>query len=220
MQEIFDFFSSFVSRPDRVLTDLVEKYDSWIYLILFLIIFAETGLIVASFLMPFLPGDALIFSIGMISAGGHIHIWIIIPLLILAALLGDNLNFYVGKRFGTWMLRHEKTWFLKKSHVEKATAFFEQYGTKAVIIARFIPVVRTIVPFLSGVTNMHYPTFLRYSFYGATLWVGAIGLIGYFLGRIEFVQHNLEWFILLIIVLANIPLIKRLFFDRKPNKQE
>lgn len=218
MQEFFDFLSNFVSRPDQVLTDLIAKYDNWIYFILFFLIFAETGLIVASFLMPFLPGDALIFAIGMISAGGHIHIWIILPLLILAALLGDNLNYYVGKRSGKWFHKQEKTWFLRKSHLEKATDFFEQYGTKAVIIARFIPVVRTIVPFLSGVTNMHYPTFLRYSFYGATLWVGCIGLLGYFLGQFEFVQQNLEWFVLLIIVLANVPLLKRLIFDRKKSQ--
>jgi len=218
MQEIFKFLSDFVSRPDTVLVDLIARYDSWIYLILFVLIFAETGLIVASFLMPFLPGDALIFAIGMISAGGHIHIWIVIPLLILAALLGDNVNYLVGRRSGDWFYRQEKTWFLRKSHLEKATEFFQQYGTKAVIIARFIPVVRTIVPFLSGVTHMHYPTFLRYSFYGATLWVGVVGLLGYFLGQIEFVQKNLEWFILLIIVLANLPLLKRLIFDRRRSK--
>jgi membrane-associated protein len=215
MHEIFKFLTDFVSRPDTVLVDLIAKYDSWIYLILFFIIFAETGLIVASFLMPFLPGDALIFAVGMISAGGHIHIWIILPVLVLAALLGDNVNYFVGRRSGNWFYNQEKTWFLRKSHLEKATEFFAQYGTKAVIIARFIPVVRTIVPFLSGVTNMHYPTFLRYSFYGATLWVGVVGLLGYFLGQIEFVQKNLEWFVLLIIILANIPLLKRLIFGRK-----
>src|SRR5690606_7063658 len=218
MHEIIKFLMDFVSRPDTVLVDLIAKYDSWIYLILFILIFAETGLIVASFLMAFLPGDALIFAIGMISAGGHIHIWMIIPLLILAALLGDNVNYFVGRRSGNWFYKQEKTWFLSKSHLGKAPEFFTQYGTKAVIIARFIPVVRTIVPFLSGVTNMHYPTFLRYSFYGATLWVGVVGLLGYFLGQIEFVQKNLEWFVLLIIVLANIPLLKRLIFDRKKSQ--
>lgn len=213
MQSIIDFFSNFVQRPDKVIMELISTYGYWIYAILFFIIFAETGLIVMTFLMPFLPGDALIFSIGMIAANdaqNHLHIEFIIPILMIAAVLGDNVNYLVGKKFGNWILSREDSFFLKKKHLDKATEFFHENGKKAIIIARFMPVVRTIMPFICGTTRLHYRTFLTYSILGAFLWVGVISILGYLLGGIPLVQQHLEKFIFGIIIAANSPLIFRL----------
>lgn len=217
--EFLDLVFKFLSQPDQILSKLIEKYDNWIYAILFLLVFAETGLIVMSFLMPFLPGDALIFAIGMIAARGELDITIVIPLLIIAALLGDNVNYYVGRRFGTFILNSEKTFIIRKSHIKRAQEFFEKNGRNSIIIARFIPVVRTIVPFLSGATNVPYKTFLKFSFIGAVLWVALISLLGYFLGQIEFVKEHLEKFIILIIIVANLPLLKQLFIRKKAKNE-
>src|SRR5690606_13101334 len=221
MQEILDFIANFVSRPDRVLMDFINHYGYWIYVFLFFIIFAETGLIVASFIMPFLPGDALIVAVGMSAANdqqNHLHIEYIIPLLMMAAILGDTLNYYVGSRFGRWLLAHPGRFYIQPKHIEKATQFFEEHGQKAIIIARFMPVVRTIIPFICGTTKLNYSTFITYSFIGAVLWVGVISLLGYFLGGFTFVQNNLEYFIFGIIIAANLPLIARLLKSRFSKK--
>ena len=217
MQSIIEFLTNFVQRPDKVLMDIIHHYGYWIYVILFLIIFAETGLIVMSFLMLFLPGDALIFSIGMIAANdeqNHLHIEYIIPLLMLAAIIGDNVNYYVGRKFGGWILGRKDSFFLKKKHIENATVFFNKNGKKAIIIARFMPVVRTIIPFICGVTNLNYKTFIIYSFIGAVLWVGVISMLGHTLGQFDLVKNNLEKFIFGIILLANLPLIIRIVNSR------
>ena len=215
LESIWNFIIDFVSKPDQVLLSIIEKYNNWVYVFLFAIIFAETGLIVASFLMPFLPGDALIFTIGLLSQEESLNIWIVIPLLMFAAILGDNVNYYVGKRFGDYIMNSEKDRFIKKKHIEKAKDFFDKNGKNSIIIARFVPVVRTIVPFLCGSTKVKYSTFLTFSIIGAFLWVGVIGLLGYNLGKIEWVKENLDLMIWGIIVLANIPLIKQIFFSKK-----
>ena len=215
LESIWYFIIDFVSKPDQVLLSIIEKYNNWVYVFLFAIIFAETGLIVASFLMPFLPGDALIFTIGLLSQEESLNIWIVIPLLMFAAVLGDNVNYYVGKRFGDYIMNSDKDRFIKKSHIEKAKDFFDKNGKNSIIIARFVPVVRTIVPFLCGSTKVKYSTFLTFSIIGAFLWVGVIGLLGYNLGKIEWVKENLDLMIWGIIILANIPLIKQIFFSKK-----
>ncbi len=217
MQDFFEFITNFVSRPDKVLMDFIAVYGYWIYFILFVIIFAETGLIVASFIMPFLPGDALIFAIGMIAANdqqNHLHIEYIIPLLMAAAILGDNVNYFVGRKFGNWLLEHPGKFKIKPDHLDKATRFFNENGKKAIVIARFMPVVRTIIPFVCGTTRVDYKTFLIYSLLGAFLWVGLISVLGYFLGTYDFVQRNLEYFIIGIIVAANSPMIFRFIKKR------
>ena len=215
LESIWSFLLDFVSKPDQVLLAIIEKYHNWVYDFLFLIIFAETGLIIASFLMPFLPGDALIFTIGLLAQEGSLNIYLVIPLLIFAAILGDNLNYYVGKRFGEHIMNSEKDFFIKKKHLEKAKDFFDKNGKNSIIIARFVPVIRTIVPFLCGSTKVKYSTFLSFSMIGAVLWVGVIGLLGYNLGKIEWVKENLDLMIWGIIILANIPLIKQIFFSKK-----
>lgn len=215
LESIWTFIIDFVSKPDQVLISIIEKYNNWVYVFLFALIFAETGLIVASFLMPFLPGDALIFTIGLLAQEESLNIWIVIPLLMFAAVLGDNVNYYVGKRFGDYIMNSEKDRFIKKKHIEKAKHFFDKNGKNSIIIARFVPVVRTIVPFLCGSTKVKYSTFLTFSIIGAFLWVGVIGLLGYNLGKIEWVKENLDLMIWGIIILANIPLIKQIFFSKK-----
>ena len=215
LESIWSFLLDFVSKPDQVLLAIIEKYHNWVYVFLFLIVFAETGLIIASFLMPFLPGDALIFTIGLLAQEGSLNIYLVIPLLIFAAILGDNLNYYVGKRFGEYIMNSEKDYFIKKKHLEKAKVFFDKNGKNSIIIARFVPVIRTIVPFLCGSTKVKYSTFLSFSMIGAVLWVGVIGLLGYNLGKIEWVKENLDLMIWGIIILANIPLIKQIFFSKK-----
>jgi membrane-associated protein len=215
LESIWSFLLDFVSKPDQVLLAIIEKYHNWVYVFLFLIIFAETGLIIASFLMPFLPGDALIFTIGLLAQEGSLNIYLVIPLLIFAAILGDNVNYYVGKRFGDYIMNSEKDFFIKKKHLEKAKDFFDKNGKNSIIIARFVPVIRTIVPFLCGSTKVKYSTFLSFSMIGAFLWVGVIGLLGYNLGKIEWVKENLDLMIWGIIILANIPLIKQLLFSKK-----
>lgn len=215
LESIWSFLLDFVSKPDQVLLAIIEKYHNWVYVFLFLIIFAETGLIIASFLMPFLPGDALIFTIGLLAQEGSLNIYLVIPLLIFAAILGDNVNYYVGKRFGDYIMNSEKDFFIKKKHLEKAKDFFDKNGKNSIIIARFVPVIRTIVPFLCGSTKVKYSTFLSFSMIGAVLWVGVIGLLGYNLGRIQWVKDNLDFMIWGIIILANIPLIKQLLFSKK-----
>ncbi|WP_213195654.1 DedA family protein [Cloacibacterium caeni] len=215
LESIWSFLLDFVSKPDQVLLAIIEKYHNWVYVFLFLIIFAETGLIIASFLMPFLPGDALIFTIGLLAQEGSLNIYLVIPLLIFAAILGDNLNYYVGKRFGDYIMNSEKDFFIKKKHLEKAKDFFDKNGKNSIIIARFVPVIRTIVPFLCGSTKVKYSTFLSFSMIGAFLWVGVIGLLGYNLGKIQWVKDNLDLMIWGIIILANIPLIKQIFFSKK-----
>ena len=215
LESIWSFLLDFVSKPDQVLLAIIEKYHNWVYVFLFLIVFAETGLIIASFLMPFLPGDALIFTIGLLAQEGSLNIYLVIPLLIFAAILGDNVNYYVGKRFGDYIMNSEKDFFIKKKHLEKAKDFFDKNGKNSIIIARFVPVIRTIVPFLCGSTKVKYSTFLSFSMIGAFLWVGVIGLLGYNLGRIQWVKDNLDYMIWGIIILANIPLIKQLLFSKK-----
>ncbi len=215
LESIWSFLLDFVSKPDQVLLAIIEKYHNWVYVFLFLIIFAETGLIIASFLMPFLPGDALIFTIGLLAQEGSLNIYLVIPLLIFAAILGDNVNYYVGKRFGDYIMNSEKDFFIKKKHLEKAKDFFDKNGKNSIIIARFVPVIRTIVPFLCGSTKVKYSTFLSFSMIGAFLWVGVIGLLGYNLGKIQWVKDNLDYMIWGIIILANIPLIKQLLFSKK-----
>lgn len=215
LESIWNFLLDFVSKPDQVLLAIIEKYHNWVYVFLFLIIFAETGLIIASFLMPFLPGDALIFTIGLLAQEGSLNIYLVIPLLIFAAILGDNVNYYVGKRFGDYIMNSEKDFFIKKKHLEKAKDFFDKNGKNSIIIARFVPVIRTIVPFLCGSTKVKYSTFLSFSMIGAVLWVGVIGLLGYNLGKIQWVKDNLDYMIWGIIILANIPLIKQLLFSKK-----
>lgn len=202
--ELLQFILDFLGNPLLVLTEIIRNYGIYIYLFLFLVIFVETGVVV----MPFLPGDSLLFAVGLIaSTTGQIDIYTIIPLLILAALLGDNLNYFIGKKFGDFVQSKERILFLKKSHIEDTEKFFAENGGKTVILARFIPIVRTIAPFVAGAGEMKYRTYLLYCITGAFIWVTSITLLGYFLGNIEWVKLNFEKFVLGIVFISVLPII-------------
>ena len=202
--EIIHFLLDFLKDPLTTLEIFLKNYQGLTYAFLFFIIFVETGLIV----MPFLPGDSLLFAVGLLAAStGQIDIRLIIPLLILAALLGDNLNYFVGRRFSSFIKSKEKIGFLKKSHIEQTEAFYEKNGPKAVIMARFVPIVRTIAPFVAGASNMPYRKYIMNCVLGAFLWVPSITLIGYFLGNVEWVKNNFEKIVLLIVFVSVLPMI-------------
>ena len=202
--ELLQFILDFLGNPLLVLTEIIRDYGIYIYLFLFLVIFVETGVVV----MPFLPGDSLLFAVGLIaSTTGQIDIYTIIPLLVLAALLGDNLNYFIGKKFGDFIQSKERVLFLKKSHIEDTEKFFAENGGKTVILARFIPIVRTIAPFVAGAGEMKYRTYLLYCITGAFIWVSSITLLGYFLGNIEWVKLNFEKFVLGIVFISVLPII-------------
>lgn len=212
---IINFFVQLIKNPNQVISNLLNLYNHWIYLFLFIIIFSETGLIIFSFLMPFLPGDALLFAIGIISAQGQLNIYIIIILLIIAAILGDNLNFWIGKKMGKWILKKNKIFSINIKYFNKAEILLKKYDKQSIIIARFIPVIRTIIPFLSGLVKIKYNFFLLYSLIGAIIWVMLFILSGYLFGQCNWVKTNIEKIILLIIILANIPLIYQILIKKK-----
>ncbi len=204
--EFIHFLLDLLTHTKDVLLALFQQYGTLIYAILFLIIFVETGLVI----MPFLPGDSLLFTAGLLCAQPNgLNIWVLIPLLIVAAILGDNINYFVGKFFServlSWKFKGKP--LVKKEWLDKTHEFFEKNGTKTIILARFIPIVRTITPFVSGVGKMNYKTFLPYDILGGILWVGSVTILGYFLGQIEFVEKNLEKFILGIVFLSVLPIV-------------
>lgn len=202
--EIIHLILDFLKDPLTLLSQFIAQYGTMVYVFLFLVIFVETGVVV----MPLLPGDSLLFSVGLIaSTTGEINIFYIIPLLILAALLGDNLNYFIGRKFGDYVQSRDRILFLKKSHIEETEAYFEKNGGKTIILARFIPIVRTVAPFVAGAGEMKYRTFLTYCIAGAVLWVSSITLLGYFLGNIPIVRDNFEKVVLGIVFISVLPLI-------------
>ncbi|WP_353148239.1 VTT domain-containing protein [Flavobacterium sp.] len=206
--EIIDFLLHFLKDPLTVITQLIDQYNTLIYFILFLVVFIETGFVI----MPLLPGDSMLFAIGVIAATtGKLSLLIIIPLLILAALLGDNLNYFVGHKFGELIKEKKKILFLKREYIEKTEVFFEKNGGKAVIMARFVPIVRTIAPFVAGAGSMKYKNYILNCILGAVLWVAGITLLGYFLGQFEVVKNNFEKLVLGIVLVSVLPIFIKIF---------
>jgi membrane-associated protein len=202
--ELIHFLLEFLKDPLTTLQVFLAEYDTLTYAILFLVIFVETGLIV----MPLLPGDSLLFAVGLLAATtGKLEISIVIPLLIFAALLGDNVNYYIGRRFGTFIKSKEKILFLKKEYITQTEEFYEKHGGKAVILARFMPIIRTIAPFVAGAGSMKYTKYITNCVVGAILWVTSITLLGYFLGANEFVKANFEKVVLGIVFISILPMI-------------
>lgn len=195
----------FLLHLDRHLDLWANEYGVLLYAILFLIIFTETGLIV----MPLLPGDSLLFASGALAARStnDLNVWVIIPLLIGAALLGDNVNYFVGKFLGSRIKSRERILFFKREYINETEKFYEQYGGRTVIIARFIPIVRTIAPFVAGAGSMNYGTYIRFCIIGAVLWVFSITLLGYFFGNFPIVQKNFELVVFGIVGLSVLPVI-------------
>ncbi len=196
----------FVLHIDEHLMAMVANYGVYIYAILFLIVFVETGLIV----MPLLPGDSLLFAAGAIAAANNnegLNVWVIMPLLILAALCGDNVNYFVGKFFSEQIKKRERILFFKREYITQTEAFYEKYGRQAIIMARFVPIVRTIAPFVAGAGNMPYRKYISVCFLGAILWVVGITLLGYTCGGFEIVKNNFEIVVFGIIGVSILPII-------------
>ncbi|MCA0364119.1 MAG: VTT domain-containing protein [Bacteroidetes bacterium] len=214
--DLIHFLLDFLKDPLAVLQAFLSEYDKLTYALLFLVIFVETGLIV----MPLLPGDSLLFAVGLLaSTTGKLDIAIVIPLLVFAALLGDNVNYFVGRKFSAFIKSRDKILFLKREYIDQTEQFYDKYGTKAVIVARFMPIIRTIAPFVAGAGSMKYSRYITFCLIGAVLWVSSITLLGYFLGNNDFVKENFEKVVLGIIFVSILPMlwgiIKVKFLNKK-----
>ena len=195
----------FILHIDRHLAEIIRDYGTWTYAVLFLIIFAETGFVVT----PFLPGDSLLFAAGTFCAvpenGLNVHLMAL--LLFIAAVLGDTVNYWIGARIGPAVFKREDSVFLRKKHLERAHTFFEKYGGRAIILARFVPIVRTFVPFVAGVGRMTYSRFIAYNIIGGFIWIYAFIFLGYAFGNLPFVQKNFKLVIVAIIILSVLPMV-------------
>jgi membrane-associated protein len=186
---------------DRHLLLLVQDYGAWIYAILFVIVFCETGLVVT----PFLPGDSLLFVAGTLAAAGSMDVHLLAGLLCVAAILGDSVNYAFGHYLGPKVFKYEDGWFFRKAYIERTHAFFERHGGKTIILARFVPIVRTYAPFVAGIGRMDYRRFLAFNVTGAVVWVASLTYAGYFFGNLPAVKENLSLVILGIILLSITP---------------
>jgi membrane-associated protein len=194
-------FWDIIVHLDKHLAMLVQNYGPWIYAILFAIIFCETGLVVT----PFLPGDSLLFIAGALAATGGMDVHILVVLLIVAAVLGDAVNYQVGAWAGPKIFKDDNARYLKKAHLEKAHAFYEKWGGAAIILARFTPFLRTYVPFVAGMSRMSYRKFSLYNITGGIIWVASLTYLGYFFGNIPWVKANQGFMVIGIVIVSLIP---------------
>ena len=199
--ELLPLLIDFVLHLDKHLALFVAEHGAWVYGLLFLIVFMETGFVVT----PFLPGDSLLFVAGAVAAAGGMTLSWVMLTLICAALCGDNVNYWLGRFLGPRVFKHESNRWLKRENLDRTHVFMERHGPKAIIIARFVPIVRTFVPFVCGVGHLTYPRFLGFSLIGALLWVGLLVPAGYFFGNLAIVKNNLTIVILLIIFISLLP---------------
>jgi len=209
MELLTQFIDIFI-HLDVYLNDIISQYGSWTYGILFAVIFVETGLVI----MPFLPGDSLLFAAGALAAleGSVLNIWLMIVLLMIAAILGDTVNYWIGHTLGE--KAYESKW-VKKEYIDKTHEFFEKHGGKTIFLARFVPIIRTFAPFVAGVGQMSYKYFFSYNVIGGLVWVPLFSLAGYFFGGLEFVEHNFTLVILAIIVISLVPVFIEAWKARK-----
>jgi len=214
MGELFARFLDLMLHLDVHLNTTISEYGTWTYLILFLIVFCETGLVVT----PFLPGDSLLFAAGAFAGKGSLELAILIPLLCVAGIIGDALNYSIGRYLGPKVLKGER-WFLKREYLTKTQAFYERYGGKTIVIARFVPIVRTFAPFLAGVGKMNYSRFGLFNISGAILWVVLFSFAGYWFGNIPLVRKNFTLVILAIIVVSILPAVIEALRSRKASNE-
>ncbi|WP_018715249.1 DedA family protein [Brachymonas chironomi] len=195
--EIIGFLIDFILHIDRHIFEFVQQYGNWVYGLLFLIVFVETGVVI----MPFLPGDSLLFIVGALAGTGHLDLWIAMAVLWVAAVLGDQCNYSIGRYFGPKVFQWEDSRLFNKKAFDKAHNFYERYGGITIVLARFMPFIRTFVPFVAGVAEMSRAKFTFYNVLGATIWVGGIVVAGYLFGNIPWVQQNLQiiiWGLILV----------------------
>ena len=207
--ELFTALIDIVLHLDTHLLAMTQQYGMWVYAILFLIIFCETGLVVT----PFLPGDSLLFVAGALCGMAALQMEIVIPLLVIAAICGDNTNYWIGRLVGSKLLSRTK--LIKPEHLERTHAFYEKHGGKTILLARFLPIIRTFAPFIAGVGLMQYRLFVTFSVLGSLLWIGSLTFAGYLFGNIPVVKNNLTLIIVGIMVVTLLPAITEVIRHRK-----
>ena len=200
---------------DKVLKDIIATYHTWTYLIMFFVIFMETGFVIT----PFLPGDSLIFAAGAFAGLGSLHVGVLYVVLALAAIAGDTVNYWIGHFIGPRAFSGNVR-FLKKEYIDRTHAFFEKHGGKTIIIARFIPIIRTFAPFVAGVGAMTYPKFIAYNVVGGMAWVALFTFMGYFFGNLQVVQDNFTFVILAIIFISVLPAIYEIIRSRQEARKQ
>jgi len=211
--EVVTFLIDLFLHLDEYLDTIISQYGAWTYGILFLVIFVETGLVI----MPILPGDSLLFAAGTFAALGSLNVWFLAGLLMVAAILGDTVNYSIGHYLGD---RAYNIKWIKKEYLDKTHAFFEKHGGKAIFLARFVPIVRTFAPFVAGIGKMTYGYFITYNFIGGITWVALFTFAGYFFGNIPFVRHNFEYVIIVIILISVLPMVFEWWKARNEAKVE
>jgi membrane-associated protein len=213
--EIISELIDFILHLDVHLNSIIQNFGIWTYLILFLIIFLETGVVIT----PFLPGDSLLFAAGSFAALGSLNVFVLFLVLSLAAILGDTLNYWIGHYIGPRAFSGNIR-FLKKEYLDRTHEFYERHGGKTIILARFIPIIRTFAPFVAGIGAMDYPRFLFFNVAGALLWVSLFTFGGYFFGNLPFVQDNFTLVILAIIVISVLPGVFEFLRDKYKSRKE
>jgi membrane-associated protein len=196
---------------DDHLLKLTTDYGRWAYAILFLIVFCETGLVVT----PFLPGDSLLFVAGTLAGAGSLNVHLLAVTLFTAAVVGDSLNYAIGHWTGPKVFRFENSWFFKREYLERTHRFFERHGGKTIVLARFMPIIRTYAPFVAGIGRMRYPRFLFYNVIGALAWVGSLTYAGYWFGNLPVIRDNLTLVIVVIVLLSISPAFVEYFRQRR-----
>lgn len=214
MPNLSDIFNLLL-HVDEYLIQITSQYGIWTYLILFLVIFAETGFVVT----PFLPGDSLLFAAGAISALGSLNVWGMLIILSIAAILGDTVNYWIGHFFGQKIVDNPKISFINQKHIDQTNEFYQKHGGKTIILARFVPIVRTFAPFVAGIGKMHYEKFLLYNLIGGVAWVFIFTLLGYFFGNIPFVKANFELVVVAIILISVLPMVWEYFKAKRAAKK-
>lgn len=210
--ELFDFLLHF----DEHLKNIINSLGSLTYVILFLIVFAETGLVV----VPFLPGDSLLFAVGAVSASTKLNFWIAYVTLLVAAILGDTVNYWIGNKIGPRVFAKENSKIFKKVYLEKTRAFYAKHGGKTIILARFVPIVRTFAPFVAGVGKMHYSTFISYNVIGGFIWVTSLMALGRIFGSIPVVEKNFEYVVIGIVAFSLIPMVLEYINHKRSAKKD
>lgn len=214
--DLIHFLIDFILHIDVHLAQLVAEYGTWVYVILFIIIFCETGLVVT----PFLPGDSLIFVAGTLAAlpGNDLNIVFLTGIISFAAIVGDSVNFEIGKLFGVRLFSNPNSKIFKQEYLDKTHKFYSKHGGKTIILARFVPIVRTFAPFVAGMGRMNYRYFISYNVFGGIFWVALFSLLGYFVGNLSWVQSNLKFLIVLIIFVSVLPAVIEYFRNKFKKK--
>jgi membrane-associated protein len=208
------FIIDLVLHLDRYLNIIITNYGTWTYLILFVVIFIETGLVVT----PFLPGDSLLFAAGALAAVvPSFHVWILLPLVFIAAVLGDTINYEIGRYIGPRVFTDDIR-FLKREYLLRAQAFYEKHGGKTIFLARFIPIIRTFAPFVAGVGQMRYSYFISFNLFGGLFWTSLMTLGGYFFGRTKFISEHFSLVVVAIIIISFIPPFVEYFRNRRGSR--